>query len=49
MKGPTEWSDALARTPPHEQRARLAGLGVKVTEHTYLSDRPRKGPMTQIG
>jgi len=43
------WSDALARTPPPEQRAKLAEIGLNLTEKTFFTDRPRKGPMTQIG
>lgn len=43
------WSDALARTPPAEQRARLKEIGLRVTEKTYFADKPRRGPMTQIG
>lgn len=49
LKAPTDWSDALARTPPAEQRAKLKESGLRVTERTFFSDRPRRGPMTQIG
>lgn len=49
LAGPTAWSDALARTPPAEQRDKLASLGLKLTENSYLSAAPRRGPMTQIG
>ncbi|MEK7266197.1 MAG: glutathione S-transferase family protein [Pseudomonadota bacterium] len=43
------WSDALARTPPAEQRAKASEIGLRVTDQTYFADKPRRGPMTQIG
>jgi glutathione S-transferase len=49
LKAPTEWSDALAKTPPPEQRAKLQSIGLRVAANSHLSDRARKGPMTQIG
>lgn len=49
MRGPIQWSDALARTPPPEQRAKAMDIGLRVTERTYYADAPRRGPMTQIG
>lgn len=49
MKAPTEWSDALAKTPPAEQRAKAKELGIRVTEKSHFSDKPRRGPMTPIG
>ncbi len=49
MKAPTEWSDALAKTPPAEQRARAKELGIRVTEKSHFADKPRRGPMTPIG
>lgn len=42
------WSDALARTPPLEQRARAAEIGMRLSPKSYLADTPRKGPMTRI-
>lgn len=49
LKAPTDWSDALAKTPPSEQREKLKSIGLRVTDKSHLSARPRKGPMTQIG
>ena len=49
LKAPTEWSDALAKTPPPEQRDKLRSIGLRLCEKSLLSNRPRKGPMTQIG
>jgi glutathione S-transferase len=49
MQGPSSWSDALAKTPPAEQRAKARDIGLAVTEKTFLADKPRRGPMTQIG
>jgi glutathione S-transferase len=49
LKAATEWSDTLSRTPPAEQRAKLKELGLAVTATSYFADKPRKGPMTQIG
>lgn len=43
------WSDALARTPPPEQRAKLAAIGLKATATSYFGGAPRRGPMSQIG
>ncbi|MBI1392679.1 MAG: glutathione S-transferase family protein [Alphaproteobacteria bacterium] len=43
------WADALSRTPPPEQREKLASLGLRVTDSTYISDRPRRGPVSRIG
>ncbi|MEZ5922039.1 MAG: glutathione S-transferase family protein [Parvularculaceae bacterium] len=48
MKEAIDWSDALARTPPPEQRAKLASLGLRVTEKSYFASSPRRGPMTAI-
>jgi len=45
----TAWSDALARTPPLEQRAKAGEIGMRLAAKTYLADAPRKGPMTRIG
>ena len=49
MTAPIAWSDALARTPPPDQRAKLKEIGLRVTERTFFADKPRKGPMTVIG
>jgi hypothetical protein len=49
MKAPTEWSDALAKTPPAEQRTKAKELRIRVTEKSHFSDKPRRGPMTPIG
>lgn len=48
MKRPTAWSDALAKTPPAEQRAKARDIGLAVTEKSFLAGAPRRGPMTQI-
>lgn len=49
MKGPAQWSDALVKTAPAEQRGKAKEIGLNVTARTYFADRPRRGPMTQIG
>lgn len=49
MTGPNEWSDALVKTHPKDQRAKAKEIGLKVTERTYFTETPRRGPMTQIG
>ncbi len=37
---------SLMQTPPGNQRAALAALGVPLTETTMATDTPRRGPMT---
>jgi glutathione S-transferase len=37
--------DAILRTPIHEQRAALKGLGAPVSAETYASTTPRRGIM----
>ncbi len=49
MKGPAQWSDGLVRMAPAEQRAKAKEIGLNVTAHTYFAEKPRRGPMTQIG
>ncbi len=49
MSGPREWSDALIKTHPKDQRAKAKEIGLKVTERSYFTATPRRGPMTVIG
>lgn len=49
MIAPAQWSDALAKTAPADQRAKAKDIGLRVTEQTFFSGKPRRGPMTQIG
>ena len=49
MKGPIEWSDALVKTHPKDQRAKAMELGLKVTSKSHFNETPRRGPMTRIG
>lgn len=49
MRGPGEWADALIRTAPADQRARAKEIGLNVTARTYFAEKPRRGPMTQLG
>jgi glutathione S-transferase len=44
-----EWSDALAKTRPADQRAKAVEIGLAVTKTSHFAPEPRKGPMTQIG
>ena len=44
-----QWSDILAKTAPAEQRAKAKEIGLRVAERTFFTDKPRRGPMTQIG
>jgi glutathione S-transferase len=43
---PTEWSDALVKTPPPQHRDKAKELGLKTTATTHFSATPRRGPMT---
>lgn len=45
---PNGWSDALVKTPPPHQRDKARELGLRVTERTYFSAAPRRGPMSVI-
>ena len=49
MKLTGAWSDALVKTAPAEQRAKAKEIGLKTTRNTVFADKPRRGPMTQIG
>ncbi|OFX02760.1 MAG: hypothetical protein A3E78_07800 [Alphaproteobacteria bacterium RIFCSPHIGHO2_12_FULL_63_12] len=49
MRLTAEWADALSRTPPPEQRAKLAEIGLRPTATSYFGGAPRRGPMSQIG
>lgn len=49
MMAPAQWADALIRTAPAEQRAKAKEIGLSVTARTYFAEKPRRGPMTQIG
>lgn len=42
----TAYADSLMQTPPDRHRARLAELGVPLTETTVAGSTPRRGPMT---
>lgn len=44
-----EWSDRLMSTPIAERRRVAEEIGLKLTEETYFTKSPRKGPMTVIG
>ncbi len=43
------WSDALVKTAPAGQRDKAREIGLRVTEASYFTDQPRRGPMTRIG
>ena len=49
MKLTGGWSDALVKTAPAEQRAKAKEIGLTLAEKSYFADKPRRGPMTQIG
>lgn len=49
MAGPIEWSDALVKTHPRDQRAKAIEIGLKVTAKSHFAETPRRGPMTRIG
>lgn len=42
----TAYAESLMQTPPERHRARLAELGVPLTETTVAGSAPRRGPMT---
>jgi glutathione S-transferase len=42
----TALADSLMQTPPDQHRAKLAALGVSVTDTTVAGAAPRRGPMT---
>lgn len=44
-----EWSDALVKARPAEQRAKAAEIGLRVTAKSRFSETARRGPMTKIG
>ncbi len=45
----SEWSDALAKTAPADQRAMAMKIGLAVTARSHFTQTPRRGPMTKIG
>lgn len=49
MKLTGDWSDALAKTAPADQREMAKKIGLAVTARSHFTDKPRRGPMTAIG
>ena len=49
MKLTGDWSDALVKTAPAEQRAMAEKIGLAVTARSHFTQQPRRGPMTKIG
>lgn len=49
MRKTGEWSDALVKTRPADQRAKAIEIGLKVTEKSRFAPQPTRGPMTVIG
>jgi glutathione S-transferase/GNAT superfamily N-acetyltransferase len=48
MQLTAEWSDALVKTHPSQQRAKAIELGLNVTAKSHFTSKPRKGPMTTL-